>query len=160
MQFKSPKDMLNFVEKWVFMYGEPQRPEKKTSMNKRFEKQFREFKDIVHDLFQPYSDSEDNDSPAEATTTSSPKLSPPDTPPQAAPAPAPAPAVVSLGARTHNELDVDCDCNDCVTVNSQRQHKIFEILRIRNRLDPSLLDVPGGYRDFALKIKIGFFRWI
>jgi hypothetical protein len=36
-------------------------------------------------------------------------------------------------------------------------HKIFDILRIRNRFDPDLEDVPGGYRDFALKIKIGFF---
>jgi hypothetical protein len=42
VQFESPKDLLNFVEKWLFIYGEPQRPEKKTSMIKRFEKQFLE----------------------------------------------------------------------------------------------------------------------
>jgi hypothetical protein len=38
------------------------------------------------------------------------------------------------------------------------QGKIFEILRIRNRLDPRLKDTTGGYRDLALKLKIGFFR--
>jgi hypothetical protein len=43
-------------------------------------------------------------------------------------------------------------------ISEARKHKIFEILRIRNRFDPSLVDVPGGYRDFALKIKIGFSR--
>ncbi len=56
----------------------------------------------------------------------------------------------------HSEQGVECDCNDCI--DSQRRHKIFEILRIRNQLDPALLDVPGGYRDFAMKIEIGFFR--
>ena len=36
--------------------------------------------------------------------------------------------------------------------------KCFEILRIRNRLDPALQDVMGGYRDLALKLKIAFIR--
>jgi hypothetical protein len=42
----------------------------------------------------------------------------------------------------------------------QNEHngKIFEILRIRNRLDPELENVPGGYRDFSIKINIGFYR--
>jgi hypothetical protein len=30
---------------------------------------------------------------------------------------------------------------------------VFEILCIHNRLDPALLDVPGGYCDHALKLK-------
>ncbi len=38
--------------------------------------------------------------------------------------------------------------------------KIFQILRIRNRLDPNLEEVPGGYRDFAIKINIGFYRQV
>jgi hypothetical protein len=38
--------------------------------------------------------------------------------------------------------------------------KIFEILRIRNRFDPELEEVPGGYRDFAIKINIGFYRQV
>ena len=36
--------------------------------------------------------------------------------------------------------------------------KLFEICRIRNRLDPDLIDAPGGYRDLAFKLKIGFVR--
>ncbi len=53
----------------------------------------------------------------------------------------------------------DCDAEEkkqealCVD-----KDKKFEILRIRNRLDLNLEEVPGGYRDFALKLKIGFFR--
>ena len=46
--------------------------------------------------------------------------------------------------------------------NLQNEHsgKIFEILRIRNRLDPELEEVPGGYRDFAIKLNIGFYRQV
>jgi hypothetical protein len=36
--------------------------------------------------------------------------------------------------------------------------KLFEIHRIRNRLDPDLVEVPGGYRDLSFKLKIGFVR--
>ena len=36
--------------------------------------------------------------------------------------------------------------------------KLFEICRIRNRLDPNLIDAPGGYRDIAFKLKMGFVR--
>jgi hypothetical protein len=166
VRFATPKDLLNFVENWLFIYGEPQRPEKKPSMKKRFEQQFREFKDVVHDFFHPYSDFEDDGSPADAASRAS-------FPPNSERTDTLANGISvntipsnsehehqahAPGARAHNEQDVDCDCDDCV--NSQRQHKIFEILRIRNRLDPALLDVPGGYRDLALKIKIGFFRWI
>jgi len=43
---------------------------------------------------------------------------------------------------------------------SEHSGKIFEILRIRNRLDPGLEEVPGGYRDFAIKINIGFCRQV
>ena len=43
---------------------------------------------------------------------------------------------------------------------SEHSGKIFEILRIRNRLDPELEEVPGGYRDFAIKINIGFYRQV
>jgi hypothetical protein len=43
------------------------------------------------------------------------------------------------GAHSRSEQGVDCESKDCI--NSQRQHKIFEILRIRNRFDPALLDV-------------------
>lgn len=164
VRFASPKDLLNFVENWLFIYGEPQRPEKKTSMKNRFERQFWEFKDVINDFFHPYSDFEDDGSPAGAASRApfppnSERADPladsslnPVSPNSELDHQAHAP-----GSRFHNEQD-NCDCDDCV--NSQRQHKIFEIMRIRNRLDPALLDVPGGYRDFALKIKIGFFRWI
>jgi hypothetical protein len=43
---------------------------------------------------------------------------------------------------------------------SEHSGKIFEILRIRNRLDPELEAVPGGYRDFAIKMNIGFYRQV
>ncbi len=37
--------------------------------------------------------------------------------------------------------------------------KLFEICRIRNRFDPNLIDAPGGYRDIAFKLKMGFVRY-
>ena len=56
---------------------------------------------------------------------------------------------------------VDDDDNDSAhetSVASENfDERCMQILRIRNRFDPALLDVPGGYRDFAIKIKIGFF---
>lgn len=42
---------------------------------------------------------------------------------------------------------------------SDAEFKLFEIHRIRNRMDPDLIDVPGGYRDVAFKLKIGFVRY-
>ena len=43
---------------------------------------------------------------------------------------------------------------------SEHSGKIFAIFRIRNRLDPELEAVPGGYRDFAMKMNIGFYRQV
>jgi hypothetical protein len=141
VRFATPKELLHFVKNWLFIYGEPQRPQKKPSMKKRLEKQFLEFKSIVHDFFHPDSYFPGNASSPDNLPPNSERAGRADSP----------------GVCARNEQDVDCDCTDCV--NSQRQHTIFEILRIRNRLDPNLTDVPGGYRDFALKIKIGFSRW-
>jgi hypothetical protein len=42
---------------------------------------------------------------------------------------------------------------------TDRDFHLFEIHRIRNRLDPALIVVPGGYRDLAFKLKIGFVRY-
>jgi hypothetical protein len=155
VRFATPNDLLNFVQNWLFVYGEPKRPEEKTSMKNRFEKQFREFKDVVNDFFHPYIDAEDDEStPAPPNSAEQP---PADAVAVSPPTSADARQAHAPGAHSHSEQGVKCDCNDCI--NFQRQHKIFEILRIRNRLDPALLDVPGGYRDFAIKIKIGFFRW-
>ena len=39
------------------------------------------------------------------------------------------------------------------------EFKLFEIHRIKNRLDPELIEAPGGYRDIAFKLKIGFVRY-
>jgi hypothetical protein len=54
----------------------------------------------------------------------------------------------------------NCETSDSIETDAQKEHEIkaFEILRIRNRFDPALIDVPGGYRDLALKLKIGFMR--
>jgi hypothetical protein len=126
--------MLNFVENWLFIYGEPQRREGQTSMKQRFEEQVREFKDVVNDFLHPYSETEHDAAP---------------------PLPNASKARTDC-ALTQNIRNSGCDCNCCISL--QQKHKIFQILRIRNRFDPALLDVPGGYRDFAIKIKIGFFR--
>ena len=45
-----------------------------------------------------------------------------------------------------------------ISISDDEDFKLFEIHRIRNRLDPDLDDAPGGYRDLALKLKIGFVR--
>jgi hypothetical protein len=171
VRFATPSDLLNFVENWLFVFGEPKHPEKKTSMKNRFAEQFRDFKDVVNDFFHPYNDSEDGD-PDENLSNTEKKNLPTTTvsfsplnSTKKPPANAIAPLVLNSsntsqhhapGAHSRSEQGVVCDYDACI--NSQRQHKIFEILRIRNRLDPALLDVPGGYRDLALKIKIGFFR--
>ena len=39
------------------------------------------------------------------------------------------------------------------------EFKLFEIHRIKNRLDPELIEAPGGYRDIAFKLKIGVVRY-
>ena len=181
VRFATPRDLLNFVENWLFVFGEPKRPEKKTSMKSRFAEQYRDFKDIVNDFFHPYNDSEDREPHENLSNSEKQNLSEnavaknavaknavapypvnsAKNPPVDANVPLPLMASNTSqyhapGAHSRSEQGVVCDCDACIK--SQRQHKIFEILRIRNRLDPALLDVPGGYRDMALKIKIGFFR--
>jgi hypothetical protein len=47
---------------------------------------------------------------------------------------------------------------DMLPLQPAEDFKLFEIYRIRNRLDPDLIEVPGGYRDLAFKLKIGFVR--
>jgi hypothetical protein len=165
VRFATPNDLLNFVQNWLFLFGEPKRPAKKSSMKDLFEKQFREFKEVVNDFFHPCIEPL-ADTPSPNISKKHPEnavfplnsVEQPPTDDVAAPLPSSADArqARTPGAPSRSEQGVDCDCDDCI--NSQRQHKIFEILRIRNRLDPALLDVPGGYRDFAIKIKIGFFR--
>jgi hypothetical protein len=59
------------------------------------------------------------------------------------------PHPISQAPNEHKDLDCERDNFD---------KKLFQILRIRNRLDPDLEEVPGGYRDFAIKINIGFYR--
>jgi hypothetical protein len=49
--------------------------------------------------------------------------------------------------------------DDMLASTSDEEFKLFEIHRIRNRMDPDLIDAPGGYRDVALKLKIGFVRY-
>ena len=56
---------------------------------------------------------------------------------------------------------VDAEENDSKDQHASsgvEEFKLFEICRIRNRLDPELIDVPGGYRDLAFKLKMGFVR--
>ena len=43
---------------------------------------------------------------------------------------------------------------------SENEKHLFEICRVRNRFDPALIEVPGGYRDVAFKLKIGFVRYV
>ncbi len=56
---------------------------------------------------------------------------------------------------------VDAEADDVMPASiSDEDFKLFEIYRIRNRMDPELIDVPGGYRDLAFKMKVGFVRWV
>ena len=62
----------------------------------------------------------------------------------------------------HQCVDRPCEAaNADLSQNSSSEDddfKLFEIQRIKNRLDPELIEVPGGYRDIAVKLKIGFVR--
>ena len=172
VRFADSKDMLEFVRNWLFVYGEPQRPENKPSMAKRFREQMREFKDVINYFFNPVkqnsgnSDSEhrDNGTPADKARAN------PDSEhvccanfhfqgasvhvePDAAAA-----AAAKAAAAEAEAAAAKAAAAKAAAISEAQKHKIFEILRIRNRFDPSLVDVPGGYRDFALKIKIGFSR--
>jgi hypothetical protein len=139
VRFADSKDMLEFVEKWLFFYGEPQRPENKPSMAKRFNEQMREFKDVMNFFFHPVKPN--SDSKVRVNPDSEHVC-----------------CASFQRASVHVEPDLASISEARKLVSEARKHKIFEILRIRNRFDPSLVDVPGGYRDFALKIKIGFSR--
>ncbi len=145
VRFADFKDMLEFIENWLFVYGEPQRPENKPSMAKRFREQMREFKDVINYFFNPVKHNSGN-SESKHRDNGTPD---PDSE-----------HVCCANFLQGASVDVDPASQSEADKERKRaqKHKIFEILRIRNRFDPSLVDVPGGYRDFALKIKIGFYR--
>ena len=62
----------------------------------------------------------------------------------------------------HQHVDRPCEvANANLSQSSSSEDddfKLFEIHRIKNRLDPELIEVSGGYRDIAFKLKIGFVR--
>ena len=116
--------MLDFVQKWLFVYGKPKCPDAKQSVVVRWKEGFfQAFGSLFKSNDQAYS--------ALSTSENAASTVPP----------------------PHVSVPID---------SRHKAHSnptpIFEILRIRNRLHPALQDVPGGYRDFALKVKIGFFR--
>ena len=154
MRFKTCKDMLDFVQKWLFVYGKPKCPDAKQSVVVRWKEGFfQAFGSLFKSNDQAYSalsTSENAASPYGCMRSNricnrshavSPTPEPQSTPAAAAPS--------TAAAATAPAADVSV---------SIHKTPIFEILRIRNRLHPALQDVPGGYRDFALKVKIGFFR--
>ena len=158
VRFADSKDMLEFVRNWLFVYGEPQRPENKPSMAKRFNDQMREFKDVIKYFFNPVkqnSGNSDSEHRGNGTPADKARANPDSEHVCCA-------NFHFQGASVHVEPDAAAAAKaaaaKAAAISEARKHKIFEILRIRNRFDPSLVDVPGGYRDFALKIKIGFFR--
>ncbi len=112
MQFETPADLLDFVTKWLFAYGEPKSRELTKSMISRWLEQFRDFKQVIQEHYFPSN----------------------------------------LNTSENQPISNEGMCAD--------KNKLFEILRIRNRLDPELEEVPGGYRDFAIKINIGFYRQV
>jgi hypothetical protein len=67
------------------------------------------------------------------------------------------------GDSLHQQTDQPCEtANSDASQNSSNEDedfKLFEIHRIKNRLDPELIHTPGGYRDVAFKLKIGFVRY-
>ncbi len=63
---------------------------------------------------------------------------------------------------SHQHVDRPVEAINAVSQNSSIEDddfKLFEIHRIKNRLDPELIEAPGGYRDIAFKLKIGFVRY-
>ena len=67
-----------------------------------------------------------------------------------------------FGEHFRNDPNSEADNTSANNTNSSTRAsedlKLFEICCIRNRLDPDLIDAPGGYRDLAFKLKIGFVR--
>jgi hypothetical protein len=64
-----------------------------------------------------------------------------------------------LRRTTSGSEAVDAEADDVMPASiCDEDFKLFEICRIRNRMDPDLIDVPGGYRDLAFKLKVGFVR--
>jgi hypothetical protein len=67
------------------------------------------------------------------------------------------------GDSLHQQAEQPCKAaNSDASQNSSNEDddfKLFEIHRIKNRLDPELIRTPGGYRDVAFKLKIGFVRY-
>jgi hypothetical protein len=116
--------MLDFVQKWLFIYGKPKGSDAKRSLLVRWKEGFfQAFGSLFKSNHQAYSAVSTSENAA--STVPPPHVSVP----------------ISSRHKAHGNPT-----------------PIFEILRIRNRLHPALQDVPGGYRDFALKVKIGFFR--
>ena len=112
MRFETPADLLDFVTKWLFVYGEPKSRDLTKSMIGRWVEQFKDFKQVIQEHY--FSS--------------------------------------NLNANENQSITNEGMCVD--------KNKVFEIFRIRNRLDLELEEVPGGYRDFAIKINIGFYRQV
>lgn len=130
MKFERCKDILDFVEKWLFIYGKPKCPGAKQSFVMRWKDEFFNAFGLQSNKILSYS----------ALPTSENTAS-----------------TVSSNSKTPPHVSIEMQSHD--TANECKAAPIFEILRIRNRMHLDLQDVPGGYRDFALKIKIGFFRY-
>jgi hypothetical protein len=158
--------MLDFVQKWLFVYGTPKCPDTKQSLLARWKEEFfRAFGFLLKSNDQAYSAVSTSEHAASTygcmrnnricnrshCVSHTQETQPP--PPAAALSKAA--AATAPAAAKAADVSVPIDPHHKAHGNPT---PIFEILRIRNRLHPALLDVPGGYRDFALKVKIGFFR--
>jgi hypothetical protein len=69
------------------------------------------------------------------------------------------PDTVNIPERPSDAANDNVSQSSSIDDDNYDNFKLFEIHRIKNRLDPELVDVPGGYRDIAFKLKIGFVRY-
>ncbi len=130
VRFETPRELLHFVEKWLFVYGQPRPSPEQASLLQLWREKLERFMLVFKQYYSAVPTSDDAQQSA-------------------------SPSVADDAARV---VAAQLYTEDAAPDASSQRHKVFEILRIRNRLDPALLDVPGGYRDLALKLKIGFFR--
>ena len=129
MLFDSASDMKAFVTNWIMKYGQSARSVVHIGRLKTFLDEFSMFLNDIREHFGSADNADTSDTPRQHSERPSD----------------------AANANVYQSSSSDDDNDD--------NFKLFEIHRIKNRLDPELVDVPGGYRDIAFKLKIGFVRY-
>lgn len=129
MLFDSASDMKAFVTNWIMKYGQSARSVVHIGRLKTFLDEFSMFLNDIREHFGSAENADISDTPRQHSERPSD----------------------AANGNVHQSSSSDDDNDD--------NFKLFEIHRIKNRLDPELVEVPGGYRDIAFKLKIGFVRY-